>query len=286
LQRKDFIGQLAGAIREKVENDPKSIDLIQLLQNMNQAALEKDLQIYMRDPVVAEKLAAVGWDGQVKALPQQDQLMLVQTNMGFNKVNALTESSLNYAVNINADGTGFANLNVTTANLNQPSSDPCLHAEEYTTETRYSDLIDRCYWGYVRVLVSTGSVLNAGISQPIPTQFFVTNNEWDGIVKTIPDPSQLTVFEDFWLIPQGTEHIAQYQYQLPTIIKTNADGNQEYQLTIYKQAGANPQQTSISIQLPPDVTILSAPANATIVNNNIALLMNINQNTTFTIIYR
>ena len=60
----------------------------------------RDRSIYVRDAGAAAALTATGWDGRLPTAPPGDFLMVVDSNMGYNKVNLLVERTLTYEVNL------------------------------------------------------------------------------------------------------------------------------------------------------------------------------------------
>src|SRR5690606_2444096 len=111
--RKDFLGPMASAIMEKLLNDLASLDPLYLAENVNEALDQKHLQIYAANPAVAAALERAGWSNRVSAAPGQDTLMLVDHNVGFNKVAPNIASSLHYELLLDASGGGEALVTAT-----------------------------------------------------------------------------------------------------------------------------------------------------------------------------
>ncbi|MFW6068307.1 MAG: DUF4012 domain-containing protein, partial [Chloroflexota bacterium] len=111
-ERKDFLAPLADAIRRRLLGDFRSLDPLFLAETIHRAATEKHLQFYVRDPQVAAVLDQIDWDGRLEPPAEGDFLMLVETNVGYNKVNPLVERELTYDVELRQNGTGIATLTV------------------------------------------------------------------------------------------------------------------------------------------------------------------------------
>lgn len=58
----------------------------------------RSIQLLVQDQYIGPLLAAQGWDGALAPLPDADFLAVVDTNMGFNKVDAVIERSLAYTI--------------------------------------------------------------------------------------------------------------------------------------------------------------------------------------------
>ena len=287
VDRKAFIGLLASALRNKVENNPGSLDPFALAELVQNSAESKDLQIYMRDESSAEVLRDVGWDGAIVATAGNDLLMLVETNLGYNKANLNVDRLANYSVQLQSDGYATAELTWTIENRNPVTTEPCRHNDaRYSADLTYLDLAVDCYWNYGRLYTPFSTQLLSAQSQPIDSLFFDTSNHWDGVVRTIPDPTGLTVFEDFWLVAQNEVESHRYSYQLPKVVQVVEDGSSQYRLNLLKQAGVAPYAVTINVQLPDGAQLLeSTPAG--IINNNIVTFeVNLNQDLTFIVSFQ
>lgn len=285
MNRKSFIGILATALRQKLESNFSAIDPIQLAQNMQKAIEAKHLQIYISDPEVAGILANLGWDGHLPQPTQADLLMVADTNMGYNKVNLLVSRNLAYELTLTPEGTAEATLTVTYVHQGTATSNPCQHGIPYSLELTYEQLTNSCYWNYMRLYTPTGSMLLQAQSEPVGSSFFIHGGAWDGEVGLAADPSGLTVFEDFLLLPQGQTVSRQYRYQLPVVVQPLPDGSYEYQLTVVKQAGTDNQSLYVAVTVPAQTQMVQA-AGATITGHTVIFNTTLEKDTTFTILYQ
>src|SRR5215207_3569268 len=96
---KAYIGRLANAMLLKVQADAASLDLWALASAFRRALNERHLLLAIQNPAVAPILSRHGWDGAVQA-GSADFLMVVDTNMGYNKVNAHISESISYTVDL------------------------------------------------------------------------------------------------------------------------------------------------------------------------------------------
>lgn len=260
LSRKAFIGSFAQAIRRKIETDFAAVDPAALAQNMIQALETKHLLIYLRDSDVAATLHELAWDGRLPTNPAHDFLLVVDTNMGYSKVNALINQQLNYDVQINTDDTAVANLLIQYQHRGQPADEPCQQGILYRpdTVTSYEALINTCYWDYVRVYTPPGTNLVDSSRHLVPVDSRITHQPWDSQASVVNDLAGLTTFSNFLLLRQ-TEALGSYfSYELPdTIIQSN-DGHKQYQLAVIKQPGTNAIPVSIHVTLPPGAQLTTA----------------------------
>ena len=116
-QRKSFIGDLIGAMRDKLEAKPDDVNWFSLGQAVLQSLDERHLQIWLADErnEAANLLSERGWDGALSDTAS-DYLLVADTNLGFNKVNAIVQEELDYRVLFNTGGAAQATLTIKHAN--------------------------------------------------------------------------------------------------------------------------------------------------------------------------
>ncbi|MBK8047347.1 MAG: hypothetical protein IPK16_09650 [Anaerolineales bacterium] len=165
--------------------------------------MDRTLQLWLADAGGQAALAANGWDGALHPEPEADFVAVVDANLGYNKVDAALQRSLDYSVTWPGGpaAPALAALTVTythTATTEDPVCDPRPRYGD-----TYADLVGRCAFLYTRVYVPGGSQL-LGI---------------DGVDQTTAG-SQLgeagaTEFAAFQILPPGETRSIVYRYQLP-----------------------------------------------------------------------
>ena len=227
LHRKDFMGDLAGAVRAKVESG--QADFGKLAQAIYGALEEKHVLISLNDPAAMELLAEVGWVGAIEP-GDGDYLMVVDSNVGWNKANAAVDRQTAYRVTPAADGTIEAQLELTYTHKGQSNNEPCVHVTAPYGES-YQDLVDRCYFDYVRVYVPEGArLLSAEGFEPDTTE-------------DQPGEPGTSILSGFMVIPPGETHQLRLTYELP------ADTIREdtYRLLVQKQPGTPAWPITVTI---------------------------------------
>ncbi len=252
--RKSFMGPMAAALRLKVEQDLGSIDPRALLDLLAEGTGQKHLQIYMRDPDVALALAQAGWDGRLTAVPEQDILLVVDQNMGYNKVNALIEQTISYDITLaDAGETTTAVVNVIYTHPGEDTGEPCNPSlPAYREGLQYATLVNRCYWNYQRIYSPPGSTLQNASQHPVPGEMLLTTRPWSGQAQASTGENGLTTFANFFLLERTSTLTTTYRYTIPTsaIISSQPDGTRRYTLALPKQAGAKPHPIQVVITLP------------------------------------
>lgn len=259
LERKAFMGELARAIQTKIVQEPDKINLLNLLRAILEAGRQRDFLFYLTNPTSQATIAQLGWDGSLANPTGQDILLALDTNMGYNKANAVMERSLNYHVQLAPQGGGEARLTLVYTHTGVDNGQPCVHEVAYTGNLQYQDLIDNCYWNYLRLYTPAGSALISATSHPAPADLFVTGQAWEGVAGEVDEPGDLTVFDNFLIVPRQQSVTSAYHYRLPAgVTQTTATGEWLYQLLLVKQAGAAPQTVQVSVTLPAGAHLISS----------------------------
>ncbi len=258
LERKAFMGELARAMQAKIVQQPEQINFLNLLRAILEAGQQRDFLFYLIDPAAQGVISQLGWDG---ALTHQsgDVVLALDTNMGYNKANAVMQRSLNYQVQLDAEGGGEAQLQLVYTHTGADNGQPCIHEVAYTGNLQYQDLIDNCYWNYLRLYTPTGSELLSASSHPAPAELFVTGQAWDGAAGVVDDPSGLTVFDNFLIVPRQQSVTSVYTYRLPAgVAQPTVEGEWLYELRLVKQAGAAAQTAQVSVILPSGAQLIAS----------------------------
>jgi hypothetical protein len=285
-QRKDFIRPLAQALLDKLQHDD-DVSMRAVGEAMFQALEERHLLLQIDDAAIARLLKQRGWDGSMR-FGERDYLMVVDSNLGFNKVNAVAQTKIQYSIDLSDIQETTARLDVIHRNpvageepnpneitvgqyldrlafpLFEDQTTICRHAP-YDTGN-YQDLIERCYWNYLRVYVTEGAtLLDASpeaipgewmhLGDPVPARVDVLDN--DGAIDQ--KPLGLNAFGTMVVVPRGEQRVTQFQFALPSEVLSEIEpGVWEYQLVVQKQPGTLAVPLHLQIKLPPRAELISA----------------------------
>ena len=214
--RKDFMGDLAQAGRAKIEGG--QADLVGLARAVYSALQEKHILISLNDLAAMAPLAELGWTGAVQP-GDGDSLLVVDTNVGWNKVNSLVERSTVYTITPQADGSAEAILELTYRHQGTQTDQPCIHEPRYGDT--YADMAQRCYFNYLRVFVPEGSRLLAAEGVRPDT------------ASTLPGENGTTILTGYIELPPGQTGQVRLRYELPA----GTVANDSYHLRLQKQPG-------------------------------------------------
>lgn len=228
LQRKSFVAALAQAAQQRLQSG--DVSYLKVLAGLRQGLSERSIQVWVAEPLLAAYLRMLGWDGGLYPAPDADFVALVDTNMGFNKVDAVLQRSLSYTVTW-PDGPAQPALATATITYTHPISIPnytCTNQPEYGES--YNFLIERCYYDYVRLYTPAGSQLES-----------VEGVEPDSVV-TQRGENHTQYFAGYFVLPVGQQHTVTFRYRLPATLTPTT-----YQLLLRRQAGAQPLPVTLSV---------------------------------------
>jgi hypothetical protein len=256
--RKDFMGVLAQTVLERIKQQPETVDRFQLLQALWQILQERHLLIYLETPAAASWLRTQHWDGALR-LAEGDYLMVVDANLGFNKVNSHVERALEYQVALDSDGGAQAVLALDYLHTGPGSDSPCNHRAVYAKgeQITYEGLMEGCYWNYLRVYVPHGSYLQSASRHPTPAEYLLRGMAAAGEAEALPAELSKAVFAQFFVVEPEQTLTPRFEYDLPRVAHLS-EGQWRYSLLIQKQPGTGSTPVSLAISLPPGAVVLSA----------------------------
>jgi hypothetical protein len=187
------------------------------------------IQVWMADDEAAQRLAALHWDGALRPEPGADFVALVDSNMGYNKVDAVLARTMRYRVTW-PDGPrarAQATLAVTYRHPLDVPGHVCDPRSSYGAT--YSDMIERCYFDYVRLYVPGGSELVS-----------IEGVEADSVSSQAGERGS-QVFAGYFSVAPGSEHAVTFTYRLPPQI-----GTADYRLVVQRQSGTGSLPLEVS----------------------------------------
>ncbi len=237
--RKDFGGALLQAARARAR-DLTARQWADLAQAMESAVRGKHLLAWALDnPAAQRELARLGADGRVSTAAG-DYLLVVDSNMGWNKADRRIERAIAYTVELGP--TPQASACITYRHTGTTPLTRCEHRAQYLDS--YDALTQQCYWDYVRVLAPAGSRLVSaeGLERPAEEGEEAGRVAFGGLVLVAP----------------GQERQACFRYALPEMVATGS-----YALIVQKQAGTLAVPLTVRIVgLPPGSQLAPASKGA------------------------
>lgn len=256
LSRKDFIGELAQALLDQIEGDPGSMQWLGMGQALYRALEEKHILLFFENQEVMNVLSRLHWDGALLQSPG-DYLMVVDTNVGYNKVNPLVEKEITYRVALEKDGTAEADLSIAYLHQGGRTGVDCEHFVPYGEGLVYEQMMHRCFYNYLRVYVPEGSSLGSATPHYTPAEYMLLEEPVEGQATLLDEDLEKVVFAQFFVVEYGETLETNFEYALPQVVQ--ADGTQKsYTLIVQKQPGTMNTPVSLIVELPPDAEFLAA----------------------------
>ena len=282
LQRKDFMSGITTELIRKLQEQPESVDMIALVYALQRALIEGHILIYLRDPDATKILAHNRWDGAILTT-EGDYLMVVDTNMGFNKVNPNVQQSIDFRLSLEEEQ-ATAHLTITYHNTsdrrhrNPTLGGDCIQEARY--DETYEDMMHRCYWDYLRVYVPHTSLLLDATPNPLPLGSLYhrlggasKESVHTGEPSVEAGDGGKDVFGTFFVLaPQESKQL-HFTYELPSgIVRETRDlltGQTQhfYSLLIQKQPGTLNTPIHVVFQLPLEARLIAAHPEPNLVEN-------------------
>ncbi len=227
-RRKDFMPMLAQAFLAKLQRG--QFDFLKLANALYTALDERAIQIWVEEPILAAELARMDWDGGLRPPSQGDFLALVDTNMGYNKVDAVVRRKVQYTVTwpTTAGESPLAQAMITYEHPLAVPGHQCDNTPRYGSG--YDDMLRRCYFNYVRLYVPAGSEL-----------LEAEGVEADSVVSQRGE-NNTQLFAGYFVMLPGSRHTVTFTYRLPPDLTP-----ENYTLAIRRQAGSPPLPVTIRV---------------------------------------
>ncbi len=270
--RKEFIRAIATALIQKILNgDP--LQWGDLSTTIQQALEERHLLLQMNDQDLQALLEQHAWNG-VLGSNGGDFLMVADSNIGFNKTNAVVDTELAYDVDLTDLAQPVAELFVRHTNRAQAGV-PCIQWDDHgaiSGEGAYP--IDRCYWDYMRVYVPQGTLLISATPETIPKSWMILNRHVPPGVDVLDEGwPGLKGFGTLIVVPGDQSVNTSLRFALPPARILSEDTKQliTYKLNVKKQPGTLNNPLTIRIHLPNNA-VLESPLSTWIINGKNILI--------------
>lgn len=265
---KAFINKITRALMEKIFNG--DVDSEELATVFLQALNEHHILFQVDNPLMTSVLEKHHWDGAVRS-DGTDFLMVADSNIGFNKTNAVVESSLTYDVDLTKLKSPSASLTVFHKN-NAPEIVFCKHWNKVRAVGERDYPITDCYWNYLRVYMKEGTKLLDANPQSVPDNWMILKQENPGKVDILEEEIEgVQAFGTLQVLLGGQSLSVKFEFALPTDILSVEPGSDRtvYHLKVQKQPGTAGVPITIRVHLPKNAFIERTLAGADIQDNNI-----------------
>lgn len=264
---KAFIGDLAPVLLERI-TEADMPTFLAILDLVGQSLAQKDIQLYFRGDELQAAMNELGWSGAMKQTVG-DYLMVVNTNLGGGKTDAVIDQNVDVDVTVRADGSVENTVTVTKIH----------HGIANALFTGKNNV------DYLRLYVPEGSELLAadGFEAPLDSAFELSDVplsiDEDLILSMSAIDKDLvsgtdswnengkTVFGNWMQTAPGETQVVRFTYRLPFTVNPKASGIlaaaeaklgfggvAPYTLFVQKQSGADTRVTNVHVALPDAMT--------------------------------
>lgn len=249
-QRKSFMGPLAEALWARLQGG--DVDGLRVARTVIRLMDEKHLLLYVPHPSLVPLLAERGWDGALRP-GGGDFLMVVDANVGYNKASAKVQQSITYEVDLrHRPPRAMLTLVYTHTATRQY---PCVPEVRY--DPVYEQMMDRCYWDYLRVYIPQGSRLLDSTRIPIPGEALWSRKGESGEVAIRPaEEGPWLSVETLLLLPPGAVQSRFFVWELPDRVVVWQGDEGTYTLRVQKQPGTVGHPLTMRIHLDPQDRLL------------------------------
>ena len=256
--RKGFIGNLAKAVQQRL-NDGAPINQTALARGLYEALQRRHLAVWLRGSPFAESLKRLGWDGSIYS-GSGDYVMVIDSNVGFNKANALVSQSFKYEAALTADQRARATLTVSYRHAGRKLGQECaLKVPDYSANWTYGALTDLCYWNYLRAYVPKGTALKDASRYPTPGRQLLSGENSSGEPEVLTAEAGKDAFASFFYVERGGAREVSFTYETPPgVVAPQADGSWKHTLYWQKQAGVDAPPVQATIKLPQGANLIRA----------------------------
>jgi hypothetical protein len=255
-ERKEFLSTLAPVLIQKIldiHDLNKQIELGELLMELMQSG---HLFVYMNNKTVQQMMHEAGMDGAIN--PEDgDYLAVVDSNLGFGKIDLYIQRKLEYQVNLKNPETPHAVIHLGYLH-NHAGNEPCMQGASNFPESSDYYFV-RCYWDYWRVLTAGNTSLVKADFEPVPLDYFQDGyKSWKNEITTNPGVNGTTEFAGLTVVPQEQKRDVVLETKPPaSVVKKLEDGQLLYTLRVQKQPGIDNIPFTIKINAPSGYKMIS-----------------------------
>lgn len=263
--RKDFVAVLGKAMLEDLINTRDYKKMVGLGKTVHNLIKSGHLMMYFSDPIQQKVLADLNLDGAVRYLGG-DYLYWVDSNIGFNKVDAVIDRKLSYEVDLSELENPQARI-IMSYEHSVEEEVPCVHEATYGKEIAYENMYKRCYWDYWRVYVAPGSELVNANVQFIPGEFLLSGKDWSGELDLESDLPGLNMVGGLQILPTNKNRQLELELELSPNVLTSQTSSYKYQLQFIKQLGLYELPLEIKLIIPDGYKFSTLPEGAVVSQN-------------------
>jgi hypothetical protein len=267
--RKEFMNKITNAVLSKIFRG-KDISWEKLGKTLFEGLNEDHLLLVLDDPILSSVIATHGWNGAIHP-GVGDFLMVVDSNIGFSKTNAVVETELSYDVDLTDLANPIGQLTVTHRN-NAAGDVVCIPFDYPIRAGEENYPISACYWNYIRVYTPIGTKLLDASPQVVPPEWTILNHGVPGKVDVLDEKIEgVQAFGTLMVVPGNESLDTSFRFSLPGTVlnETPGSGWLVYHLKVKKQPGTLAIPLTIRVHLPEGAALQSTSSDPVTQGNHI-----------------
>jgi hypothetical protein len=255
--------QFADLIVQAVQTEFTSVlseeSTLQLLSTLSSLLERKHVIIHLSDRKTNDLIKRAGWMSTTN-IESGDHLAVIDSNVGWNKVDRNITRSLSYDVDLTDTDALTSNITLSYKN-DSISTDPQCDSQRRKTSATYDEYLSGCYWNLVRIYVPDGTKLISGDALPLPrksiSHILGTGNPGENTLEPGFDVGG-NHFSGLLTVEPGETRSISLIMELPQSIIEQHGESLIYNLILVAQPGALGRHTTARIRIPEDYELISS----------------------------
>ncbi len=276
---REYMDIILNGMLDGLEAGGSSERLAALLLTLMRSLDEGHLLPFFHDEFLQKQVLDNGWGGAVDD-SRADYLMVVDSNVGWSKVNRNIEKEIEYFVTVDPQGGVKARLDILYVNQSPPGdSTSCDIQSPGVGGNTYRALKNACYWNYLRVYTPIASSIQSSSPFPMPAGAIYRRLGYNDMEDTLQSfiEGEKTVFSGFFNVPSGETKQVIFAYDLPASVIRREDDGWVYSLIIQKQPGTHNTPVRVTVAAPSNYRIEDAnPSPTVLTNGEVEFLISLN----------
>lgn len=248
---------------DKLDRPASIPTLVRLASGLHDTLEARDMLLFFDDEGLQSLMGELGWDGRI-AQDTRDYLYVVDSNVGWNKVDRNIQREIRYAVDLSRGPRPRVNLTLAYNNHSGPSAPSC-DPQWLNRRQDYGSLKNACYWNLVRVYVPQESIMLSSTPMLLP-EYSVSVEI--GLGRVGEDSGRISsthnkkVFSGLTAIEAGERSEITLVYDLPSSAVQREGDVLIYELLVQKQPGVRQRRVAVELDLPEGYRLVSSSAPA------------------------
>lgn len=265
--RKDFLLEVAAQITQGIVDNIQVTQAARLGLALRELLERRDVMLYTPDEQLQATFTQHGWDGGMRT-DTGDYLMIVESNLGYNKVTPKVQRTLTYTVTLESPPSAKVDLYYINTNPVGPDCTRFNRDPADGSVATYAYRMEGCYWNYLRVFFTPQSRITGYKAQEIPSDWFEFSPIYQPARIQAQQEANIPGAGMMLVIPRAESLSAMLSYQLPQQVITTSSDNDTYRLHMQGQSGMQPTPFEIHLTLPEGGILVNTDPQPTQINGS------------------